>query len=111
MYYYAKTKWQDFFVTPSIFYYTPYLFNPNPNPMIKPTLQIKYEKDDISRYEKWENNIIDSTMKSLENKKKQEVAYWNDLVSNKEETNRNVYSLFIGIGIGFGIGFGIKFYY
>jgi hypothetical protein len=50
-------------------------------------------------------------MKSLENKKKQEVAYWSYLVSNKEETNQNVYSLFIGMGIGFGIGFGIKFYY
>jgi hypothetical protein len=101
-------KWQDFFATPSIFYYTPYFFKPNPK--IKTMLPIKYEKDDISRYEKWENNSNEYTMKSLENKKK-EVAYWNDLVLNKEETNRNVYSLFIGIGIGFGIGFGIKFYY
>lgn len=111
MYYYAK--WKDYILNPSFFFYTKYfsITNPQTNQDIKPTLQIKYEIDDISRYEKWENSIIDSTMKSLENKKKQEVAYWSYLVSNKEETNQNVYSLFIGMGIGFGIGFGIKFYY
>jgi len=96
----------------TVSYYSLFL-QPKKDTQQQAKMNIKYEKDDILRSEKWMNRIqneksLDNIWKEKEGKEIQR----NDLVYDEAEIGWPIFFFFVssvGIGIGFGIGY--KFYY
>ena len=112
---YYRKQWQNFY-NPFQRVFSIYFQKDNENqPILLTYPNMKYERDDISRSEKWDRSLIETSKKSLDNKNNMLLykTLRNDLVNNNDdyENNSSAYTFLIGFGMGFGIGFGINFYY